>query len=220
MKNLILILGVFLISVPGCKMNGADSSNGKQNSNSTVQQSSKAVDPKEALTSAFKKLRNVPFATLKTERDGSSAIVEQYSSANSSYSRKTEDGEGTETIIVGADAFSRMNKYFPWKKESNSSDSADKAFFFSLDYLAEKIILASTVKSGGEETVNGKTAAVYESSLAERDPEIPTSIKIWIGKENGLPLKIDKESKVGSKVTHIFDFDSAVNIERPALDKK
>lgn len=221
MKNLILVLGMFLISVPGCKMTGTVSSNGKPGSNST-EQSSKAVDSKEALASAFKKLRNVPFATVKIERTGDMAatIIEQYSAANSSYSKKTEVGESFEKIIIGPESFSRQNSFFPWRKESDYPESADKAFFSIHNYLAEKVIPSSEVKSGGEETLNGKTAAVYNISLAERDSDIPALIRIWIGKETGLPMKIYKEFRNGNKMTDTFDYESAVNIERPAVDKK
>lgn len=220
MKNLILGFAVFLISVLGCKMTGTNSSS-ENNSSTLKEQSSKTSNPKEELQNAFKNFRNVPFVTVKTDGTGeeSATIIEQYSSVNSSYSRKTEDGEGIETIIVGSENFSRMNSSWEWKKDSGSNEPAAKTFFFKYDAFADKIPNFE-IQSGGEETVNGKAATVYNLTLAKPNPEVPSLIKIWISKDSGLPLKIFKVLGDNNKVTDTFDFESKVNIERPVVGKK
>jgi hypothetical protein len=219
MKHLILVLTVFLVSVLGCKTAGmTDSSNAKHTSNST-EQPSKTADSKEALVSAFKKIRTVPFATVKTESTDSPTVIEQYSSATSSYSRKSADESLTETIIVGPETFSRNNSAFEWKKESGSDEPADKRFFSIYDYFAQKIPFFE-VQSKGEETVAGKNSDVYELTLAKPNPDVPSLIRIWIGKETGLPMKMYKELNKDDKVTDTFDYESAVNIVRPTVGKK
>jgi hypothetical protein len=170
--------------------------------------------------SAFKKIRTVPFATVKTESTDSPTVIEQYSSAASSYSRKGADGSLTETIIVGPETFSRNNSAFEWKKESGGSDEpADKRFFSVYDYFAQKIPFFE-VQTKGEETVAGKNSDVYELTLAKPNPDVPSLIRIWIGKETGLPMKMYKELNKDDKVTDTFDYESAVNIVRPTVGKK
>lgn len=238
MKNLIIVFAVFLIAALGCKMTGTNSTNSEnvsKNSNSNIgsnnsnskEQTSKVSDPanvsdsKEELLNAFKKFRNVPFVTVKSVSNDnkSETIIEQYSSVNSSFSRKSENGEATETIIVGSETFSRMNSSWEWKKESDAKTTASDSFFFPYSNL-EKHIPDFDIKSKGEETINGKTATVYELTLSKPNPEVPSLIKIWIGKDNGLPLKIFNEIEQDTNLTRTFDFDSKVDIKRPTVGKK
>ena len=220
MKNLILVFTVFLLSVSGCKTSGTNSNNRNSNSNSAVQPSKNVSDSKEELLNAFKKFRNVPFAAVKSVRTGNNAatILEQYSAADSSFSRKTEDGEGFETIIVGSETYSRNNSYWEWKKESESNTTASERFFSGSDQLA-KYIPNFEIAADGEESVNGKTARLYNLTLSKPHPEVPSLIKIWIGKDNGLPLKRYNDFEGGS-LTMTWDYESAVKIERPVVGKK
>lgn len=220
MKKLFLVFAVFLMSVLGCKMPGSNSTN-ENNSSSIKEQPAKTSNLKEELQNAFKKFRNVPFATVKGERTGDNpeTITEQYSSANSSYSRKSDNEENTQVIIVGPEKFSKMNSSWPWRKESDSNEPASEAFFSRYNYLAEKIP-SFEIQPGAEETVNGKKAAVYSLTLAKPNPDIPSLIKIWIGKDSGLPLKMLNEFGNNNKFTETFDFETTVSIERPAIDKK
>ena len=220
MKNLIIVFAVFLMSTLGCKMSDTNSNTGSNNSNSK-EQPSKISDSKEELLNAFKKFRNVPFVIVKSvsTNNKSETIIEQYSSVNSSYSRKSEDGEAIETIIVGSETFSRINSSWEWKKESDAKMTASDNFFFPYKWF-EKHIPDFDIKSEGEETINGKNAAVYNLTLSKPNPEVPSLIKIWIGKDSGLPLKIFNENEKGQNLTRTFDFESKVNIERPIVGKK
>lgn len=236
MKNFIIVFAVAFISALGCKMTSTNSTNsesvsknsnsniGSNNSNSKeqtkVSDPTKGADSKEELLNAFKNFRDVPFVTAKSvSTENKETIIEQYSSVNSSYSRKSESGESIETIIFGSETFSRMNSSWEWKKESDAKTTASDSFFFPYKYL-ESHIPDFDIKSAGEETINGKNAAVYNLTLSKPNPEVPSLIKIWIDKDSGLPLKIFSEIEKDNNLTRNFDFESKVNIARPVVGKK
>lgn len=219
MKNLILVVTVFLLSFLGCRTNDTGSNNGNSNLN-LKEPASKVSDPKEELLNAFKKFRNVPFVTVRSvsTSDKSKTIIEQYSAVNSSFSRKTDNEEDSQTIIIGSETFSKMNSFWEWRKESESNTTASDNFFSPYDHLV-KIIPGFDIKTAGEETVGGKTATIYNLTLSKPRSDVPSLIKIWIGKDNGLPLKRFNDFEDGN-LTMTWDYESTVNIERPVVGKK
>ena len=214
MKNLAAPLFVFLVATLGCSNIGSNSSTNPNSTNAN----SASPDPKAAIQDAFKKFRAVPFVTVKDEgTEGPMAtVIEQYSASDEAFSRKyLEQGDRTEVIIVGKDNYSKMNEFWPWRVDSGSTDTAANTFFFPYDSL-ERMIPEFNVKDSREESVDGKTALVVTLVPPKPYPEVPASITIWIGKDNGLPLKMEKESRR----TETFDYETPVKIEKPRVEKK
>ena len=214
MKNLAPPLFVVLVAALGCSNFGSNSSTNPNTTNAN----SASPDRKAAIQDAFKKFRTVPFVTVKSESTGSSntTVVEQYSASDEAFSRKfLEQGDRTEVIIVGKDNYSKMNEFWPWKVDSGSTDTAANTFFFPYDSL-ERMIPEFNVRDSREESIDGKTALVVTLVPPKPYPEVPSSITIWIGKDNGLPLKMDKESRL----TETFDYETPVKIEKPRVEKK
>ena len=123
-------------------------------------------------------------------------------------------------IIFGPDEFSRMNSNWEWSKDTSSNDTAAKRFFRNFDWIAEKYLPETEVKTENEETINGKPAKVYKLSLGKPSPEVPTSIRIWIDKDRGLPMKIAKERDGLRDLIEEIDLDTSVKIAKPTVGKK
>lgn len=124
-----------------------------------------------------------------------------------------KSGPGLERIIIGKDVYITLDG--SWEKLpgglGGSPDDLRKAF----DKEGRKWF--SDVRFGGEETVGGEPSLMYEyknkgeESLGENDS------KIWIAKDDGLPLKLESRYKTGSlkTVTIEYSYDSNRKIEVP-----
>lgn len=228
MKNLIATAVILLSVTIGCKF-PETSSNSSVPSNSANTAGSGAPgkstasteDTRLSVSDALRKLRSVPFVTTKTESTeaNSSKTTEQYAAADESYTRRSESGEDMEFIKIGKDYYSRMNSHWPWKKETGSTDTAIEAFYGRYDRITRTLSEFSAT-TDTQETVDGKAANVVTLTAIKQSPEMPTSMKFWIDKETGLPLKLVFERSKDSKDTTTFDYQTPVKVERPALDKK
>ena len=219
LKNLIIVSFVFSFFIVGCKTNN-NNSTGEDPKSNNKEQSSPKSDSKAELQNAFNKFRNVPFVTVKQfDNDNKLKQTEKFSSADSSFHRKKEE-DGGEITIIGSETFSKENSNWEWRKESESRNTASKQFFFPYDWLAEHIP-DFNITAAGEEIVEGKTAAVYSLTPPKTQEEVPSLIRIWVGKDNGLPLKRYNELKDKSMSwTETFDYETKFKIERPTVGKK
>jgi hypothetical protein len=219
MKKLTPVFLLLLLSILGCKIPGSLSSGGGNNS-SAKDSNTANPDPKPQLTDAFKKFRNAAFVTVKKESVGAEAktVVEQYSAATESFSRKYLTGDGIDVIIVGKENFSKQNSFWPWLKDTGSNYSASETFFPRYDLLTRHIP-DLVVDPQGEETIEGKAASVYKLRAPKPNPDFPTSIRVWIEKDKGLILKIVTGNDKEDISTEVFDFDTPVKIERPKVEK-
>ncbi len=221
MKTTIYLLALISL-LSGCTVSTTTST--KPNSNntpaSTEPKSADASTDKEPVLNALKKLREVQAVTVKTVRaNGDAAIIEQFSASDSSYSRKAEDGESIETVIVGPETFSRMNSAWEWKKEADADpkSSASYTFSFPINWLI-RLMSGMNLQTVASEDLNGKPTTLYTLTASKETTDLPKSLKIWIGKDNGLPLKMESESDEGANTT-TYDFDSKVKIVRPVVKK-
>jgi outer membrane lipoprotein-sorting protein len=217
MKKLLSFSLLVLVSISGCKLSGANS----VNSSSSKDTSTVAADPRKSVSDALQKLRSVPFVTAKTERSDSDSdfTIEKFSAADQSYSQSSVSEEDSQMVIVGKETFSKMNSYWPWRKESDSSESAADRFFSHYDRIV-RYLPDLNAAADGQELVDGRTANVIILTTPKPTSDWPASIKIWIDKENGLPLKFVTEVSSDTKNTKKFDFQSPVKIERPVVGKK
>ena len=75
----------------------------------------------------------------------------------------------------------------------------------------------SEVKYVGEDTANGKPAYVYTYHNKGAEGVGENDSKIWIGKSNGLPVRIEANYKTGTlrSMTIDYDYDADISIEPP-----
>ncbi|MBK6750795.1 MAG: hypothetical protein KA956_02900 [Pyrinomonadaceae bacterium] len=224
MKNLIPIVLILLFSIIGCKLPGQNSSNtgssGTSNSGTANTSNTAKADPVARATDALKKLRSVPFVTSTFTRGkgGSYKLIEQFSAKDESFSRSSSDDSETKVIIIGKENFSKMNSAWPWRIDSGVNYTAAKTFYFPLDDL-ERTLPGFNAASEGSETFDGQAAEVFSFKLTEKKLDVPSSVKIWVATETGLPLKLIFEMDDGSTNERTFDYKTPVKIERPKLEK-
>jgi len=129
---------------------------------------------------------------------------------------RIKSGPGLERIIIGKDVYMFLGD--SWAKlPSFDGQTPDVREMFR----KERHKYFSDVRFVGEETVNGRPSLVYEyknngeGNLGENDS------KIWISKDEGLPVRIESRYKTGSlKSTVIeYEYDANIKIEVPATKK-
>lgn len=125
---------------------------------------------------------------------------------------RIKSGPGLERIIIGKDVYMFLGD--SWAKlPSFDGPLPDIREIFR----NERDKYFSDVRFVGEETVNGKPSLVYEyknkgeGNLGENDS------KIWVGKDDGLPLKIESRYKSGNIKTMVieYEYDPNIKIEAP-----
>ena len=122
-----------------------------------------------------------------------------------------------ESIIIGKDTYLKIGG--AWKKFSaNLSESIPK---MRDAFTEEGMKSLGEVEYVGEDAVNGKSALLYRyQGSAIKDGASYTS-KLWVGKDSGLPLKIEVEYPAGGalkQMTTTYDYDAKVAIESPTVN--
>lgn len=206
MKHLILILllcsGLFL----SCNTKNVNSNN----------------TGREDLIKSLEKFEKVPFVTLTStsSENESEPTIEQYSAVKSAYSRKSNNKQVDQVVVIGSETFSTSTLARKWNKENESRYSAAEMLFSRFDQLIRYIPGYDNFGIEADEAINGKTATVYKMNLAKPRFEVPDSYKFWICKESGLPLKIVRTIENGIIITETFDYTTTVEIERPKVGKE
>ncbi|MDI1242043.1 MAG: hypothetical protein PSX80_09005 [bacterium] len=128
---------------------------------------------------------------------------------------RIKSGPGLERIIIGKDVYMFLGD--SWAKlPSYDGQLPDIREAFR----NERSKFFSDVRFVGEDTVNGTAALVYEyknkgeGSLGDNDS------KIWIAKNQGLPLKIESRYKSGSIKATVVEYEYDPNITIGAPDTK
>jgi outer membrane lipoprotein-sorting protein len=122
--------------------------------------------------------------------------------------------KGMETIVIGKTTYMKMGN--TWQKMPMSLDTTitDMRAAFN----KEGMKWFSDIKYVGEETADGKPAYLYayhnkgpRAGVGENDS------KIWIAKDDGLPIKIEAIYKSGNlkTMTIEYDYKTPVTIEPP-----
>ena len=122
-------------------------------------------------------------------------------------------GPGLETIVIGKDVYLSMGNSF--EKLPGAMDGSIPDLRATFNKEGRKWF--SDVRFVGEETVNGKPSLVYEyknkgeGNLGENDS------KVWVAKDDGLPLKIESRYKSGNLKTMVieYEYDRNIKIEVP-----
>jgi outer membrane lipoprotein-sorting protein len=129
---------------------------------------------------------------------------------------RIKTGPGLETIVIGKDVYLSMNGSF--EKLPGAMDGSIPDLRATFNKEGRKWF--SDVKYVGEESVGGKPSLVYEyknkgeGNLGENDS------KIWVGKDDGLPLKIESRYKRGNLKTMVIEYEYDPNIKIEAPVKK
>lgn len=121
---------------------------------------------------------------------------------------------GFEIILIGKESFMKIGDR--WQKTPILSDASITGIRATWDKESRKWI--NDVTYEGEETVDGRAAYVYRyhSKFAETEAGENDS-KIWIARDDGLPVKLEAVYKVGKlkEMSIKYDFKTPVSIEAP-----
>jgi outer membrane lipoprotein-sorting protein len=122
-------------------------------------------------------------------------------------------GAGMEMIMIGNKSF--MKTSGKWSKFPGNSNASIPTLRDS--FTEEGLKTLTDVKYDGDDTVDGKPAAVYSYKNVTPKGGFPFSSKIWVGKETGLPMKIvvDYTNGVLKQMTVVYDTETPVTIEAP-----
>lgn len=118
-----------------------------------------------------------------------------------------------EVIIIGKTSYMKMGD--KWRKSPVplGSTIADMRAAFDKEGLK----WFSDVKFSGEESANGKPAYLYTYRGKMPDNSGEYDSKLWIGKHDGLPVRIEAAYKTGNlrSMTVDYVYDTPITIEPP-----
>lgn len=227
-KNLFIPLLVFLFVVLGCSKikemanaakspAGSNSNSGSSsNSGSAKSASTTGVDPKADIIAASKKFIELPAFSAKMEGTGVNQLRMQVDYAAPDRFHMTYLGgtaKGMEIIIIGKQTY--MKTAGKWMKSPVGMGEAMPSLRDS--FTEEGLKTLSDVKFDGDDTVDGKPALVYSYKNVTPKGNYPFTSKIWIGKDSGLPMKIEVNYENGSlkQMNVVYDTETPVSIEPP-----
>jgi outer membrane lipoprotein-sorting protein len=213
----ILVFVIFAIILGAASCGRISNLVTKSDSNSDSATSSNPVtasgNPREDVIKASKKFTEQQSFLATMDGSGSKDMhMELEYIAPDRYRIKTS--AEMEAVILGKDTYLKTGG--AWKKfPMNLGDSIAKM----RDSLTEEGMKSlKDVEYLGEDAVNGKNALLYKyKGDTVKEKTVYTS-RLWVGKDNGLPLKIEVEYPAGSilkQMTTIYDYDTKVTIESP-----
>ena len=195
------------------------------------------TSPREALLSAMKAKLNARSFRVKVVLSGGGEGVGVETVSVGDYvapdryrsqvqlSLAGKSGAG-EVIIIGEDAFLK-NANGAWeKKQADPERIKLELARLRHDMLVESLSKPGgvIVNSAGRAMLDGLRMLVYRYSFAG-PPEAGSRsyVKIWVGTDDGLPHKIEIETRVNQKgliinfttTTTYYDYNSEIKIERP-----
>ena len=126
---------------------------------------------------------------------------------------RIKTGNLMEMIIIGKSTYMKVGDR--WQKMPGQLDSTISDMRSTFNKEGMKWI--SDVEYTGDETVNGKAAYVYTYHAKGPDKIGENESKLWVGKADGLPIKVEAVYRSGSmrSMTVEYDYDAAVVIEPP-----
>ena len=229
MKNKFLLpLAILCFAVLGCSKirelansakspSGTNSNSSTSNSGSTSKGSTAASsDPKQDIINASKKFIELPSFSAKMEGTGGSELRMQVDYAapdrfHMTYLAGTT--AGMEIIIIGKQTY--MKNAGKWIKSPVGMGEAMPSLRDS--FTEEGLKTLNDVKFEGDDTVDGKAALVYIYKNVTPKGNYPFTSKIWIGKDTGLPMKIEVNYENGTlkQMNVKYDTETPVTIEAP-----
>ena len=126
---------------------------------------------------------------------------------------RIKTGPGLVTIVIGKDVFLSMGNSF--EKLPGAMDGSIPDLRATFNKEGRKWF--SDVRFVGEETVNGTPSLVYEYKNKGEGYLDENDSKIWVAKDDGLPLKIESRYKSGNLKTMVieYEYDPNIKIEVP-----
>lgn len=126
---------------------------------------------------------------------------------------KIRTGPGLETIVIGKDVYLSMGDKFQ-KIPGGAGDTLPN---LRAAFDAEGRKWFSEVRYVGEETANGKPSHVYEYKNRGAGNAGENDSKVWVAKDDGLPVKIESRYKSGPlrSMTVEYSYDPNIKIDVP-----
>ncbi|MGI8639581.1 MAG: hypothetical protein ACR2MG_06465 [Pyrinomonadaceae bacterium] len=225
-KSALFAVFLLVFCVIGCKLPNLSSktesnSNSSTNSNNLVKEnvdkSSPTVtagdNPREDIINATKKFSEVDSfaANLTGNASNQNFNMDMQYTAPDRYYIKNDISE---IIIIGNDSY--VNVEGNWKKVP--MQMGDKIKELRNSFTEEGMKSLKDVEYIGKENLDGKEALAYRYKTETKDVPSVNS-KIWIGADNGLPLKIEieKTGKGSALMTTSYDYDKEIKIEAPTV---
>ena len=219
-KNIIIVAFIFAALTLGCKLPDALSGSRSNANTATAPTESKPSDtavatgdPKDDLVRSSKKFIELPFFTAQMDGTGKVDFQTNLKYAAPDRYHITQGGNKIETIIVGTDTYMKTGS--SWNKLPVDVGSMIPKL---RDMYTEDAVKAVTnVQFAGDDDLDGKPALVYTYDSQMPKFNTPISSKMWISKQNGLPIKvvIDYSSGDLKKMVINYDTDTPVTIESP-----
>ena len=222
-KSGIFALLILIFVVAACnnvkefvsKLESKSNSNSAQNNNSTQNSVKPSGNPRDDIIKASKKFSEQDaFQTVLDGKGKKDFHLEVEYIAPDRYHLKYPNG--SEFLIIGKDTYLKANGN--WKKSPANLNEAIPKMKEAFTEDAMKSL--KDVEYVGEESVDGKSAFLYRyKGKTEKDANAYNS-KIWIGKDDGLPMKIEVEYPAGGdlkEMTTTYKYDKNVKIEAPNM---
>lgn len=227
-RSLIPVL-LLLIAVMGCSRLGDLGSSNSTSSNETTNAN---VDQPSNTASGSTTTRENPSADIdamadkfleqKSFRARMLAIGEKDKEVRTDMEFAAPDrfriktGPGLETIVIGKDLYISMKGSY-MKLPGSLPDSIPN---LRQTFEKEGRKWFSGVRYVGEEAINGEQAYVYEYKNRGPDKLGENDSKIWVGKEDGLPLRIESRFESGNfkSMTIEYEYDPNIKIEAPSTN--
>lgn len=228
MKNkLVLPIVILSVAVLGCSKikelasgsNSPSSNSNSPTSNSRPSTGTKATfsgDAKADIVAASKKFIDLPAFSAKMDGTGTNELhykVEYAAPDKFHIAYLGGTGAGMEMIIIGKQTY--MKTGGSWNKAPvNIGESIPN---LRDSFTEEGLKTLDEAKFEGDDTVDGKPALIYSYKNVTPKGGFPFHSKIWVGKNSGLPMKIEVNYENGTlkQMTINYDTDSPVTIEAP-----
>lgn len=215
-KSFIFVIFILIFSVIACKLPDF-ASKSESNSNSISTQKENPVtassNPRDDVIKASKKFTEQNSIQATIDMTGSTNMHMEFEyAAPDRYHIK--NAPSMEIIIIGKNTYLKVNGN--WQKSpANLGDSIPKM----RDAFTEEGMKSLTdVEYVGEDSIDGKDALLYRYKGNTIKDATAYDSKLWIGKDDGLPLKIEVDYPNGGvlkQMTTIYDYDTKVTIESP-----
>lgn len=220
MKNFTLLLLLLIgAALAGCKVPGSNmgsNAGSTQRGSDTGTANSGAApssDPRQDVINASKKFTQRDSFTAKMESTGAKDVRIELSYIAPDRYHIVNPGSA-EMIVIGKETYVKANG--KWSKiPVNLGESIPN---IRDSFTEEALKSLKNVEYTGEDTVDGKNALVYKYTGDASGKSGNYTSKLWVGKINGLPLKMEVEYTDGplKRMTTVYDYESRVTIEPPA----
>lgn len=203
----VLIIGILLAISLGCR-----------GLNNTLGGGSESNDPKNTVTSAYKKFMEAKFyhSVVKTKNAQTEVVTElDFNAPDRFWIKNNIRNMKSEIIAIGNESFMRMNDG-KWSKMP-AGKSLPIANMRN-QMTEETFSLMKDFEPLGKENLNGKDTLVYKFKSTYGGE---SSSKIWISADSGLPLKVDTEGNYAGTnliMSITYDYDKETKIEAPKVN--